>query len=183
MRRVHAFCYMICWWESQAFEPLRDFLMRCHAFEPGWDLLRRVHALCCTICLWDVLSIRFHPLGHAWHQVERDVRMFEDDVTWPEHMHLVMQGCSLGGGGVVWVDGVNVGHLKNFLPSWGCHRTLWSEGSSFRLSSSCALDVHVIGLLVFPPVFHSAFAFNGDLTQWDVASVTTMYASKSIRLV
>ncbi len=60
MRRVHAFCYMICWWERHAFESLRDFLMRCHAFELEWDLLRRVHAVCCIIWLWDFLPMRFH---------------------------------------------------------------------------------------------------------------------------
>jgi hypothetical protein len=33
-----------------------------------------------------------------------------------------MQGGSPGGGGgAVWVGGVNVGHLKNVLPSLGCH--------------------------------------------------------------
>ncbi len=57
-----------------------------------------------------------------------------------------------------------------YLPSLGCH-------------SSCALTVHVIGLLVFATVFFSASAFNGDLHQWDVAEVTDMYRSKSIRIV
>ncbi len=32
-------------------------------------------------------------------------------------------------------------------------------------------------------VFFQAFAFNGDLNQWDVASVTDMSYSKSIRIV
>jgi hypothetical protein len=32
-------------------------------------------------------------------------------------------------------------------------------------------------------VFRSAFAFNGDLNQWDVATVTTMQYSKSIRIL
>ncbi len=32
-------------------------------------------------------------------------------------------------------------------------------------------------------VFNGAIAFNGDLNQWDVAKVTTMAASKSIRIV
>ncbi len=32
-------------------------------------------------------------------------------------------------------------------------------------------------------VFQSANAFNGDLNQWDVAKVTTMADSKSIRMV
>ncbi len=44
----------------------------------------------------------------------RDVSMFEDDVTWPYHA-LVMQGGSLGGSfGLVC-------HLKNVMPSLGCH--------------------------------------------------------------
>ena len=60
---------------------------------------------------------------------------------------------------------------------------LKSENSSFDFSCSCALTVHVIGLLVFATVFSGASAFNGDLSQWDVAKVTTMKTSKSIRIV
>jgi hypothetical protein len=45
------------------------------------------------------------------------------------------------------------------------------------------LAVHVIGLLVFATVFDSASAFNGDLNQWNVASVTTIHYSKSIAIV
>jgi hypothetical protein len=47
----------------------------------------------------------------------------------------------------------------------------------------CALTLHVIGLLVFATVFAYASAFNGDLHQWNVASVTSMTYSKSIRIV
>jgi surface protein len=43
--------------------------------------------------------------------------------------------------------------------------------------------VHVIGLLVFATVFGGASAFNGDLNQWNVGSVTDMSFSKSIRIV
>ena len=42
--------------------------------------------------------------------------------------------------------------------------------------------MNVIGLLVFATVFRSS-AFNGVLDQWDVAKVTTMSYSKSIRIV
>jgi hypothetical protein len=43
--------------------------------------------------------------------------------------------------------------------------------------------VHVIGLFVLATVFWGASAFNGDLNQWDVAKVTIMLSSKSIRIV
>jgi surface protein len=35
----------------------------------------------------------------------------------------------------------------------------------------------------FATVFYGVSAFNGDLNQWNVASVTTMRSSKSIRTV
>jgi hypothetical protein len=91
-------------------------------------------------------------------------------------MHLVMQGGSLGGG-VVWVGGVNVGHLKKVLPSLGCHRFLPSTFLFLHVT------VHVIGLLVFATVFWDAFAFNGDLNLWNVAKLTDTSGSKSIRIV
>ena len=109
-----------------------------------------------------------------------DVRTVERCVTWT---HASCDARRFTRGWFVWVRGVNVGHLKNVRPSLGCHRIVWSEGSSFGLSCSCALTVHVIGLLVFATVFLGASAFNGVLNQWNVAKVTTMYASKSIRIV
>ncbi len=58
------------------------------------------------------------------------------------------------------------------------------RGFFLRAFCSCALTVHVIGLIVFATVFERASAFvNGDLNQWDVAKVTSLYASKSIRIV
>ncbi len=78
---------------------------------------------------------------------------------------------------------MNVGLLQNVWPSLGCHRIVLSEGSSFGLSCSCALTVHVIGLLVFATVFFYASAFNGVINEWNVAKVTTMESSKSIRIV
>ncbi len=49
-------------------------------------------------------------------------------------------------------------------------RFLWFPCEIFRCSPSAT-------------VFYSASAFNGDLSVWDVAKVTTMYQSKSIRIL
>ena len=47
--------------------------------------------------------------------------------------------------------------------------------------------MNVIGFLFLATVFGQAYgrasAFNGDLNQWDVAQVTDMSASKSIRML
>ena len=43
--------------------------------------------------------------------------------------------------------------------------------------------MNVIGFLFLATVFGQASAFNGDLNQWDVAQVTDMSASKSIRML
>ena len=59
--------------------------------------------------------------------------------------------------------------------------SIFDQGSS--ACCSYALTVIVIGHLFLATVFHTANAFNGDLNQWDVAKVTTMAASKSIRIV
>ncbi len=60
---------------------------------------------------------------------------------------------------------------------------LFDQRVLLGLSVSCALTVHVIYLPVFASVFWGASAFNGDLNQWDVAKVTDMSSSKSIRIV
>ena len=52
----------------------------------------------------------------------------------------------------------------------------------FHLSYLTRRRVNVIGLLFLATVFYLASTFNGDLKQWDVAKVTSMYASKSIRM-
>jgi surface protein len=59
----------------------------------------------------------------------------------------------------------------------------FDKGSSAFFS--CALTVNVIGLLssFHATVFYGASAFNGDLNQWDVAEVTIMSGSKSIRIL
>ncbi len=43
--------------------------------------------------------------------------------------------------------------------------------------------MNVIGFLFLATVFGRASAFNGDLNQWDVAQVTDMSVSKSIRML
>ena len=65
------------------------------------------------------------------------------------------------------------------MSSLGCQSILIPGSSAIF---SCALLVNVIGHLFLATVFQSANAFNGDLNQWDVAKVTNMAASKSIRL-
>jgi surface protein len=56
-----------------------------------------------------------------------------------------------------------------------------------RGSSSCLLFLRVDCECIRPSflatVFYNASAFNGDLSLWDVAKVTTMYYSKSICIV
>jgi hypothetical protein len=57
-------------------------------------------------------------------------------------------------------------------------RMLWeTEWFEWKLSGSCHQhELHQIA-------FQYASAFNGDLNQWDVAQVTAMLQSKSIRIV
>ncbi len=59
-----------------------------------------------------------------------------------------------------------------------------SQGSSVFFS--CALTVNVIECdwpSFLGTVFYLASAFNRDLDQWDVATVTSMFWSKSIRIL
>ena len=159
----------------------------CEIYISGWDvmllwgvgaLLRalrvRVGACLAVVQCLDEMTRFLAAECSCWWC---DVRTVERCVTWT---HASCDARRFTRGWFVWVGGVNVGHLKNVWPSLGCHRIVWSEGSSFGLSCSCALTVHVIGLLVFATVFYYASAFNGDLNQWDVVEVTIMLDSKSI---
>ena len=65
-------------------------------------------------------------------------------------------------------------------PSLGCDGIVIGVGCSSAPFFPYALTVNVIGLLFFATVFEYASAFNGDLSQWNVASVTSMSYSKSI---
>jgi surface protein len=68
------------------------------------------------------------------------------------------------------------------LPSLGCHSVLIRD--LLAAFFSCVLTVNVIDPSFLATVFHSAsISFNGDLSLWDVANVTTMSSSKSICIV
>jgi surface protein len=68
------------------------------------------------------------------------------------------------------------------LPSLGCRSILIRILISTFFS--CALTVNVIDLLfLLATVFSDASAFNGDLSKWNVAKVTTMQNSKSISIL
>jgi surface protein len=58
----------------------------------------------------------------------------------------------------------------------------FDQGSSFRLLF-LRVDCECNQPSFLATVFKSASAFNGDLSRWDVAKVTTMSDSKSIWIV
>ena len=68
-------------------------------------------------------------------------------------------------------------------PSLGCDGIVIGVGCSSAPFFPYALTVNVIGLLFLATVFYSASKFNGDLSQWNVASVTDMSYSKSISIL
>ena len=53
----------------------------------------------------------------------------------------------------------------------------------FRLILFVRVDCECNRPSFFATVFYGASAFNGDLSQWNVASVTTMDRSKSISIL
>ena len=57
----------------------------------------------------------------------------------------------------------------------------FDQGSSAFLFLSADCECNRPSFLA--TVFRSASAFNGDLNKWDVATVSTMSSSKSIRIV
>ena len=88
-----------------------------------------------------------------------------------------MQGGSLGGlgvGGVMYV-------IWRMFAFFGVFE-YFDQGSSFRLLF-LRVDCECNRPFFLATVFYSASAFNGDINQWDVAKVTTMYQSKSIRIL
>jgi surface protein len=58
----------------------------------------------------------------------------------------------------------------------------FGQGSSFRLLF-LRVDRECNRSSILATVFYKATVFNVDLNQWDVAEVTDMSASKSIRIV
>ncbi len=87
----------------------------------------------------------------------------------------MIQGGSIG----VWVGGV-MDVLQRMFAFFGLSQYCDQGSSAFF---SCVLTVNVIDLLFLATVFFRASAFNGDLNQWNVATVTNMYRSKSIRIL
>jgi hypothetical protein len=69
--------------------------------------------------------------------------------------------------------------FEECLPSLGCHSILIRVVPPFFLRVDCEDNRPSF----FATVFDGASVFNGNLNQWDVAKVTTMYASKSIHIV
>jgi surface protein len=74
--------------------------------------------------------------------------------------------------------------------SWGSWNMLDFVGLSQyydQVSSFCLLlfrvDCQCNRPCFLATVFHSAYAFNGDVSRWDVAKVTNMGISKSIYIV
>ncbi len=79
----------------------------------------------------------------------------------------------------VWVGGV-MDEISRTFAFFGLSQ-YFDQGSPVFFS--CMLTVNVIGLFFLATVFDSASAFNRNLTQWDVAKVTYMRSSKSIRIL
>ena len=42
-------CYTMIWWYFMLLGPLREFLMRYHAFRPWWDVMRFPHDIWCFV--------------------------------------------------------------------------------------------------------------------------------------
>jgi surface protein len=104
----------------------------------------------------------------------KSIRMFEDDVTWPEHALVIQEG-SLGGSR--WWSGIC--NLKNGYLLWLSQ--YFNQGSLAFFSR--VVDCECNRPPILATVFFGASTFNGDLSQWDVTKVTNMFASKSVRIL
>ncbi len=94
--------------------------------------------------------------------------------TWSPHA-IVIPGGSLG----VWVGGVMYVIWRMFA-FFGLSQ-YFDQGSSRLLFLRVGCECNRPSFLA--TVFNEGSVFNGDLNQWDVAKVTTMQASKLIRIV
>ncbi len=95
--------------------------------------------------------------------------IFEDAVTRPQH---ALRGVGL----VEWCT-----NLKSGCLLWAV-AVVFNQCSFFRLLF-LRVDFEYNRPSFLATVFSYNSAFNGDLNQWDVAKVTTMVQSKSIRIV
>jgi hypothetical protein len=129
---------------------LHTFLMRCHVFLPFWDALVRLYAFCWTIIVRDTL-MRCIFCAHTQRSCQirvtsmyyiKSIRMFEDDVTWPEHAVVIKGGLGR------WR---NICNLKNVCPLWAV--TVFWSGFFVSPFFSSALTVNVIGLFFLRQCF------------------------------
>ncbi len=195
-------CCILFWW---------NFLMKVHAFWPlwaaRWCCLCKLGGLSAGMNLsWvlvDASAMRWEPLEYkctsrpagrsskicidftnkkhdgsclirvsSMHYI-KSIRMFEDGVTSPECFCDSRRFTR----GLGWWSDVcnlkNVWHLRDVTVFWlGFFRLF-----VLRVNCECNRPSFLA------TVFEAASAFNGDLNQWDVATVTTMHGSKPIRLV
>jgi hypothetical protein len=103
----------------------------------------------------------------------KSIRMFEDDVTWPEHA-LVMQGGSLGGLGW-WSDVCIIWRMFAFFGLF----EYFDQGSSANFS--CALTVNVICLLFLQQCFERLLnstetSVSGTSRKLPICLVVSQYA-------
>ena len=133
---------------------LRDFQMRFHASGPLWDFMRFPNEISCFFDPYETSLWDFTSMHYI-----KSIRMFEVVVTSPEHA-LAIQGGSVGGFGLV---------------EW-CNRGFFRP-VFLRVDCECNRPSFLA------TVFYQASVFNGDLSQWDVAKVTTMRTSKLIRIL
>jgi hypothetical protein len=162
---LHAFLMRLAceiWW---CFGTLWDVLMRVGLWLVKVQVLWETEEFVCT--LWDSCH------EYALHSVDTYVWGW-CNVTWT---------CSCDSRrfirwGVGWRNAVC--NLKNVCPSLG-----WLSfviRVVFRLSVNACWLANLI-CLFFPATVFYLSVFNGDLSQWDVAKVTEMGYSKSMRSV
>ena len=72
--------------------------------------------------------------------------------------------------------------LRRGESSWLCMKFEFDQDCFFRLLS-LHVDCECYRPSFLATVFYAASGFNGNLNQWDVAKVTTMSFSKSIRIL
>ena len=112
---------------------------------------------------------------HAWHQVDRYVWGRRNVTwTWSCDWRRLTRGFGL-------VNRVLYVVWRRCWFRWAV-RAFWSGFSFFRLLF-LRVDCECNRPSCLATVFYYASAFNGDLNQWDVAKVTSMFESKSLCIV
>ncbi len=185
------FCrYEKFWWAFMPFGCLIFFFM-VWCKDGGEVMLKDTGNWVCSMVNWMLLGFVCASWVVCWREINvswvvvgesasalgyiKWMRIFADDVTWPELALVIQRGSLLGGSG--WWS--NVCNLKNIFFFWAV-TVFWS--GFFRLLF-LRFDCERNQPSFHATVFYFAVAFNGDLNQWDVAKVTTMSFSKSIRIL